>query len=86
MTVRVYDPEGEVRLNKFIGGYVGQVGSKITYDLRADGRSVERSEWIMGIDDLVGEGESNGRERVRRCCGHLVSARGRVAVRVEELF
>jgi hypothetical protein len=86
MTIRVYDPEGEIRLNKVIGGYVGQVDSKITYDLRADGHSAERSEWIMGIDDLVGEGENDGRERVRGCCGHLVSARARVAVRVEELF
>jgi hypothetical protein len=57
-----------------IGGYVGHVGSKITYDLRADGGSPERSDWILGIDDLVGKGGEEGRERVRGSCGHLVTA------------
>jgi hypothetical protein len=86
MIVRVYDPEGVVRLNKVIGGYVGQVGSKIKYDLRADGGSAERSEWITGIDDLVGVGEDDGGERFRASCGYLVGARRRTAVKVENLF
>jgi hypothetical protein len=86
MIVRVYDPEGVVRLNKVIGGYVGQVGSKIKYDLRADGGSAERSEWITRIDDLVGVGEDDGGERFRASCGYLVGARRRTAVKVENLF
>ena len=86
MTVRVYDPEGEVRLNKVIGGHIGHVGSKMTYDLKADRSSLERTEWITGIDDLVGAGEDKGKERTGRGgCGHLVGA-GRGAVRAEELF
>jgi hypothetical protein len=85
MTVRVYDPEGEVRLNKVIGGHIGHVGSKITYDLRAARNSLERTEWITGIDDLVRRGEDKGKERTGRGgCGHL--AKGRGAVRAEELF
>jgi hypothetical protein len=82
MTLRVFDPEGEVRLNKVIGGYVGHVGSKITYDLRADGGC----DWITGIDDLVGEGDDECRERFRGKCGHLLTARGMGTVKVEELF
>jgi hypothetical protein len=86
MIVRVYDPEGVVRLNKVIGGYVGQVGSKLSYDLRADGGSAERSVWVTGIDDLVEEADDNAGERVRASCGHLVGARRRTAVKVENLF
>jgi hypothetical protein len=86
MMVCVYDPEGMVRLKKVIGGYVGQVDSKIKYDLRADGGSAERSEWITGIDDLVGVGEDDGGERFRASCGHLVGTRRRTAVKVEDLF
>jgi hypothetical protein len=86
MMVCVYDPEGVVRINKGIGGYVGHVGSKINYDVRADRGSAERSEWITGIDDLSGEVEDDGGERFRASCGHLVGARRRVAVKVESLF
>jgi hypothetical protein len=95
MTVRVYDPSDELQVNKTFGGYVGQVSSRITYDVRADkGRAFgaavdddeERNEWITGVDDLVCERDAEyvgfcG--RLQSSCGHRIGAR---AVRVEELF
>ncbi|KAF1836229.1 hypothetical protein BDW02DRAFT_494125 [Decorospora gaudefroyi] len=92
MAVRVFDPEGKVRLDKAIGGYVGLVGSKITYDLKADGgSSSERSSWITGIEDLVGDRDTEGADgeprHMRGSCGHVVGVRvGKNVVRVEEMF
>jgi hypothetical protein len=95
MTVRVYDPSDELQVNKVFGGYVGQVSSRITYDVRADkGRAFgaavdndeERNEWITGVDDLVCEqdGEYVGLYgRLQGSCGHRIGAR---AVLTEELF
>ncbi|KAF1947848.1 hypothetical protein EJ02DRAFT_472252 [Clathrospora elynae] len=95
ITVRVFDPEGEVRVNKVIGGYIGHVGSKITYDLRADGDkkrrlNAEPGGWITGICDLVGELEDDSAIRSGHhwgSCGHRVGGRvGGNVVRVKELF
>ncbi|KAF1841952.1 uncharacterized protein K460DRAFT_388761 [Cucurbitaria berberidis CBS 394.84] len=99
MTVRVYDPEGILRLEKDIGGFMGQIGSKITYHLKADksrsGHGLvgingpERSEWIIKIEDLVGESEAADVEceDSRRDCGHLVGSRvGDSFVRAEAIF
>jgi hypothetical protein len=89
MSVRVIDPEGKVRTNKTIGGYVGRVGSTITYDLKADrGGVAEPSGWLAGIGDLVGNGGTDAQDdAMRDNCGHLVGARmGRGVVGVEQLF
>lgn len=92
MTLRVYNPEGVLRLEKNIGGFMGQVGSKITYELRAPRSGMncpERSEWIAGVEDLVGEmeGADEERERSRGVCGHLIRGRvGKSVVTVEDIF
>ena len=96
MTVRVYDPEGALCLEKDIGGFMGQIGSKITYQLTADRSQAscelagidypERSEWIAGIEDMVGEMEDAECERSRGSCGHLVGGRvGKNVVTVEDI-
>ena len=99
MTVRVYDPSGDLKINKVVGGYLGQVGSQITCDLRADrgrtlgsviGDSEERNQWITNIEDVVGEidpDDGESRERSLGSCGHRLSERvGRNVVMVDELF
>lgn len=89
MTICVSSPEGEVKVNKIIGGHVGYVGSKITYDLRADNETVGRTEWIVGMNDLVGNAEKENQdmfESSRRSCGHLVGSGGGNVVGVEDLF
>lgn len=99
ITMRVYDPDGILRVEQDIGGFMGQIGSKITYDLEADrsrlGQGLvgiddsERSQWLTGIDDVVSGNEAAdaGYERFRGDCGHLVSGRVRKsAARVEDMF
>ncbi|CAO2647905.1 Nn.00g088270.m01.CDS01 [Neocucurbitaria sp. VM-36] len=99
MTVRVYDPERVLRLEKELGGFMGQIGSKITYDLTADrSRSdqdlvgiddAERNLWITGIEDLVGgtDDADAAHDRFWSECGHLVGGRvNRAVVRTEDIF
>ncbi|KAF2028012.1 hypothetical protein EK21DRAFT_114216 [Setomelanomma holmii] len=99
MTVRVFDPDGEVQINKVIKGFVGEVRSNINYELRADrGRTLsgptddasDRNEWITNIEDLVGEPNPNSkaiREPSWGSCGHPVSGRiGARTIMVDELF
>lgn len=99
ITVRVYDPEGEIRIDTAMGGYVGDINSKIIYDLKPDKsrwpgkrdqRGPPQSEWITGIEDLTDERTPpNGRSRERFWgdCRHLIGGRvGCNTVRVGELF
>jgi hypothetical protein len=90
MIVRVFDTEGDVRVNKAIGGHIGRIDSKITYELRADVESAGRSEWITGIDDLMGDAGDEGTdlfERNRGSCGHVANRGiGRSVARVDNLF
>jgi hypothetical protein len=88
MTLRVSGPEGEVRLNRAIGDYMGHMGSRITYGLRADsGVSGELSGWRMGIEDLIGDEYVEIPDTRRGSCGHVVNARiRRGVVDVEQLF
>jgi hypothetical protein len=82
-----------------IRGFVGDVRSRITYELRADrGRTLggltdeasDRNEWITNIEDLVSDVQTDGRdprEQSWSSCGHSVSARtGMKSVLVDELF
>ena len=98
-TVRVYDPEGEICIDTAIGGFIGDIKSKIIYDLKPDASrwpgSRDQSgppqpEWTTGIEDLVDERTALNdrlRERHRGNCGHRVGGRvGCNTVRVEELF
>jgi hypothetical protein len=87
MTVRVLNPEGEVEVNKVIGGHVGHIGSKITYDLRADTETVGKSGWLAGMSDLARSAENTDIfERNRGGCGHLVPNGGNNVVGVDDLF
>ncbi|KAH7088249.1 hypothetical protein FB567DRAFT_620591 [Paraphoma chrysanthemicola] len=99
MTVRVFDPNGNLQINKVIRGFVGDVRSQITYELRADrGRTLggfsdeasDRNEWITNIEDLAGDMQAGGqdlRAQSWSSCGHSVSARtGMKSILVDELF
>ncbi|KAF1978625.1 hypothetical protein BU23DRAFT_595770 [Bimuria novae-zelandiae CBS 107.79] len=91
MVVRVVDPEGNVCLEKSMAGYLGNVQSKIMYDLKpdrnrevVDGDVVDAHEWLAGIDDVMGEWEVAGRYGG---CRHAVGGWvGRKAVEMRELF
>lgn len=99
VTVRVYDPEGDIRIDTAIGGFIGDIKSKIVYDLKPDASrwpgNLDQSgppqpEWTTGIEDLVDERphlNDRSRERFRGDCGHLIGGRtGKNTVRVEQLF
>ncbi|KAJ4377858.1 hypothetical protein N0V83_000688 [Neocucurbitaria cava] len=99
ITMRVYDPDGILRVEQDTAGFMGQIGSKITYDLEADtsrsGQGLvgiddsERSQWLTGIDDVVSgkEAADAGYEQFRGDCGHLSGGRVRkCATRVEDMF
>ncbi|CAN9095582.1 unnamed protein product [Alternaria alternata] len=83
MVIRVFDPEGEVRVNKIIGGHIGHIDSKITYDIKTAGRSG----WITGIADLVGDKGTELLRCNRASCGHFVSGgTGHSVLMAEDLF
>ncbi|CAN9140093.1 unnamed protein product [Alternaria alternata] len=83
MVIRVFDPEGEVRVNKIIGGHIGHIDSKITYDIKTAGRSG----WITGVADLVGDKGTELLRCNRASCGHFVSGgTGHSVLMAEDLF
>ncbi|KAH9871739.1 hypothetical protein J1614_005995 [Plenodomus biglobosus] len=94
MAIRVVGPDGRVCVDSALAGYMGDVASRISYELEADrswvfGNSVcgssDRSEWLADVCDLVG-GAQTGEQR-RGSCRHAVGrAVGRGAVRVADLF
>ena len=82
ITFRIFDPEGELQLERSSAGFVGQIGSPITYELKADrnkGSSttgedkLDRSEWIAATDELLGQEEAESVDYARRwgACGHF---------------
>ncbi|KAJ8114193.1 hypothetical protein OPT61_g3873 [Boeremia exigua] len=99
VTVRVQDPEGVVRIDTGIGGFIGDIKSNVSYDLRPDASrwpgSRDQSgppqpEWTTGIEDLVDERtapDDRAREWHWGSCGHRIGGRrGRNTVQVCELF
>lgn len=101
MTFRVFDPHGRVQVDKAISGHLGDIRSKITYDLKTDpgrllssqgGEISERNMWMTGIEDLVSEGEgeainTNMNAWARAGCGHPGGRRvGGNSVKVEDIF
>jgi hypothetical protein len=91
--IRVSDCDSQLRIDKSLGGYMGNVGSNITYDIRPDRRRVgvdekdgeDGNQWITGVGDVIGEWEIVPNSRAIDGCGHF----GRVGipcVRVMELF
>jgi hypothetical protein len=94
MTVRVYDPAGALKTNRVVGGFIGQVNSQITYELRADrgrvaaaiGDTSEQNQWIVNVEDFVHsqyDGDVQLPNSLQGSCGHWM---GRRVVLVEELF
>ncbi|KAF2735018.1 hypothetical protein EJ04DRAFT_552221 [Polyplosphaeria fusca] len=68
LAVRVTDPAGVVRVDKMVYGFLGELGSRVVYEVRADGGKRERegegegddegeSRWIVGVGDVVGVDE-----------------------------
>ncbi|KAJ4382078.1 hypothetical protein N0V86_002406 [Didymella sp. IMI 355093] len=99
VTVRVYDPEGDICIDAAIGGYLGDIKSNIIYDLKPDASrwpgtrdqsGPPQPEWITGIEDLTDErtaAHDSTRERHWDNCNHSIGGRaGCQPVRVEELF
>ncbi|KAF2111691.1 hypothetical protein BDV96DRAFT_498801 [Lophiotrema nucula] len=89
MTVKVTDPKGEVRVSRPIFGFLGQLDSKIVYEVKPDRQRLmsmeEREgerEWITGIGDVVGEWEEVGG---LVACRHLRQRTHRV-VEAMEMF
>lgn len=91
MAVRIADPLGNIVLEKTIRGFLGDLNSKVIYDLKPDRtREVmdeddeDAHEWLTGIDDIMGEWEDG---RSHGGCRHGAEGKaGRVAVEVEDLF
>ncbi|PSN66820.1 hypothetical protein BS50DRAFT_493135, partial [Corynespora cassiicola Philippines] len=88
--IRVFDPRDVLRVERRVGGFVGEVGSRVTYEVRPDRARVggavascegqwEGGEWVLGIGDVVGEWEVVGRRG--RACGHFGGRAGGEGVR-----
>jgi hypothetical protein len=93
MTFRVYDPDNDLKAEKIVHGFVGQVGSPIKYDLNVDrGRGVcidhsARSEWITNVEDLQEDAGVERPARSWRRCRHQDGGKvGTRSVILDELF
>jgi hypothetical protein len=99
MIIRVYNPDGDLKMDKIVGGFIGEVGSRIVYDMSVDrGRmlgdindgDVERNEWITNTEDLLGKVDHEGTQcagRLWRRCGHWVEGQLKTkADTMDELF
>ncbi|OAG08107.1 uncharacterized protein CC84DRAFT_1086404 [Paraphaeosphaeria sporulosa] len=91
VAVRVTDPEDNVRVETNIGGFLGDLRSNITYDLKPDRNreAVDEDEeyvheWITGIDDVMGEWEvASSSSGCRHAAGGNIA---RSAVEIQDLF
>ncbi|OAL00591.1 hypothetical protein IQ06DRAFT_222192 [Phaeosphaeriaceae sp. SRC1lsM3a] len=96
MTVRVYAPEGDLEFEKTLGGFIGLVESRITYDVGtdrdrdADTESEARSEWLTDAEDLCEESSADStHSHVRKlmtCGHHTVERLWNQTVLAEDLF
>ncbi|KAF1920841.1 hypothetical protein BDU57DRAFT_509307 [Ampelomyces quisqualis] len=96
MTVRDCDPDGDGKVKKITGGFLGQIDSQITYDLQADkGRTFnavleEQNGWITSVDDLIDAPIAENAqllERSRVKCEHRKGEKEwKGTVMAEELF
>jgi hypothetical protein len=92
MAGKIVDPLQHLRLEKTIGGFLGNLKSEIVYDLRpdrnreaADEYDEDAHEWLTGIDDITGEWEAG--PSYGGGCSHGGGGKaGRVAVEVKDLF
>lgn len=91
LVIRVINPDNIVQSEETIGGFLGDLKSRIRYDLKPDqereamdDEDESAHEWITGIDDVMGEWNI---ARGYSGCRHGVGGRvGRKAVDVMELF
>lgn len=79
MAIRVVGPDGRVCVDSAMGGYMGDVASRISYQLEADRswisgnsgcESSDRSEWLTDVCGLVGGVQTD--EQRRGGCRHAV--------------
>jgi len=81
-------PEGAVRVDKPIGGFMGRLDSKIVYELRPDlewdeERGERANDWIVGVADITNQRDmdGDGRNCAGMCSmGHWVRRVGITAV------
>ncbi|EUC44984.1 hypothetical protein COCMIDRAFT_5743 [Bipolaris oryzae ATCC 44560] len=90
MMVRVIDPEDEIIVEKVFGSYIGDLRSKINYELQPDRRASGRTAWVTEMEDLMGcrvNHDGHGIECTWDLCGHTnsTSVDGKV-VMVDDLF
>lgn len=88
VSFRLFDPEGELRVEKAIGGYIGQIGSMIEYNLKAD-RDEYCQTWITGVHDLMGSCDSENAATTGHrlgSCGHIVERSRYNVAMIDDLF
>jgi hypothetical protein len=98
MKIRVYDPNGDLQINRAVMGFVGRLDSQITYELRADRDCIsaaadnasEQNEWTVNVEDFV-DGQiyasTQPRDKLPNSCGHRIGkTTWKDAVMVDELF
>ncbi len=98
ITFRIYDSEGVLRLERCSAGFIGTIGSKITYDIKIDrtkGSSIskdedlDRSEWIAATEEFLYEDEPEnvGLEQRWMNCGHPIGGKAsRNMASIMEMF
>jgi hypothetical protein len=102
MEFKVTDPTGELRVDRAINGYLGDLKSQITYVLQPDRDRVTTgggscwddeeeedegvNQWITGVADVMGEVGGGSGRRYGRCRHAVGDAWGRRVVEVESLF
>jgi hypothetical protein len=95
-SITIHDPNGQLATCSTIRGYIGDINSRIVYDLQADrNRDAEQEEdrdggmehqWITSLGDVMGEREVAGKKNWGKC-GHKVDGRvGGNSVGVSDLF
>ncbi|XP_014555041.1 hypothetical protein COCVIDRAFT_103430 [Bipolaris victoriae FI3] len=90
MMVRVIDPEDEIIVETVFGSYIGDLRSKLNYELQPDRCASGRTAWVTEMEDLIGgrgDQDGNGIERTWDLCGHTngTSVDGKV-VMVDDLL
>jgi hypothetical protein len=84
IAVRVYSPDGNLSIEKAVGGFLGRLDSRIMYDVgidRSHGDSTgseARDEWLATAEDLClgnSVGYAQSQDVISRPCGHHAGER-----------
>lgn len=93
MAVRVYSPDGNLSIEKAIGGFLGRLDSRIIYDLGIDRShcpgTEARDEWLASVEDLCAAnsvGYAQLQDVNSRSCGHHAGERLWNSMSAVELF